>query len=325
LSTRIWASGVIVATLWVAAGISIARASEQPAQDLLEAARAALSQELAAAPDATLSRASSNFVAQLNAALDQVDSIEAATAAVPRLTLVADRISAQVPPRLIRPQPDPTRLDAARVRLERAADWKTLQKNLRHLAEDPEAEDRLAHPLGLLAAHYRDLANHFASAEIVPITPRMPAPRAMASAAEASPGDSFGGSYLMREKALAAGLGPAAEEEEAEIDFADVVLGDVSAGAQLYSVNCASCHGPRGGGDGPIAANMNPKPAAHSNGGYMNALSNEHLYKVIHGGGMAVGKSALMTAWGSVLSKEQIQDVMAFTRSLADPPFAGDS
>ena len=104
-----------------------------------------------------------------------------------------------------------------------------------------------------------------------------------------------------------------------------IMLGDISQGEELYGVNCASCHGARGAADGPMAANMNPKPAAHTDGAYMNALSNEHLYKVIYGGGMAVGKSALMTAWGSVLSKEQIQDIMAFTRSLAEPPYPGDS
>ena len=40
-------------------------------------------------------------------------------------------------------------------------------------------------------------------------------------------------------------------------------------------------------------------------------------------GGMAVGLSPLMTPWGSVLSDEQIWTVVAFMRSLADPPYTG--
>jgi mono/diheme cytochrome c family protein len=55
----------------------------------------------------------------------------------------------------------------------------------------------------------------------------------------------------------------------------------------------------------------------------MNALSNEHLFKVIKEGGPAVGKSPLMAPWGGTLSDEQIWDVVAFVRSLAQPPYEG--
>ncbi len=104
----------------------------------------------------------------------------------------------------------------------------------------------------------------------------------------------------------------------------NLVLGDAETGQKLYVDYCASCHGTRGAGDGPMAASMNPKPAHHNDGAYMNELSNEHLYRVIAGGGGAVGKSPMMTSWGAVLSDEQIQDVMAFVRSLAeDPAYSG--
>jgi mono/diheme cytochrome c family protein len=55
----------------------------------------------------------------------------------------------------------------------------------------------------------------------------------------------------------------------------------------------------------------------------MNALSNEHLFRVIKEGGAAVGKSPAMAPWGGALSDAQIRDVVAFVRSLADPPYAG--
>jgi mono/diheme cytochrome c family protein len=35
----------------------------------------------------------------------------------------------------------------------------------------------------------------------------------------------------------------------------------IDRGAQVYSANCASCHGPSGYGDGPAAQNLNPRPA----------------------------------------------------------------
>ena len=96
---------------------------------------------------------------------------------------------------------------------------------------------------------------------------------------------------------------------------------DPAAGHADYQMFCASCHGPGGDGDGPVAQALDPKPARHSDGGYMNALSHDDLFQVIKFGGQSVGKSALMAPWGSALSDQQIENVIAFIRSLADPPY----
>jgi mono/diheme cytochrome c family protein len=53
----------------------------------------------------------------------------------------------------------------------------------------------------------------------------------------------------------------------------------------------------------------------------MNALSNEHLVKVIKEGGPAVGKSAGMAPWGAALGDQGVLDVVAFVRTLADPAY----
>ncbi len=99
---------------------------------------------------------------------------------------------------------------------------------------------------------------------------------------------------------------------------------DAGRGAEHYATFCASCHGPRGCGEGPMAGALDPTPAKHCDGTYMNALSDAHLFEVIKEGGPAVGKSPLMAAWGGSLSDEQIHDVVAFVRSLADPPYEPD-
>jgi mono/diheme cytochrome c family protein len=96
---------------------------------------------------------------------------------------------------------------------------------------------------------------------------------------------------------------------------------DPARGAPLYAQYCATCHGPKGEGDGPLSPTLNPKPAKHSDGGYMNQLSDEHLFKTIKEGGPAVGKSPLMAPWGGTLTDAQIHDVVAFVRTLADPPY----
>lgn len=45
---------------------------------------------------------------------------------------------------------------------------------------------------------------------------------------------------------------------------APVAAPDLNRGAQLFQSQCASCHGPQGRGDGPLAAALNPKPIALS-------------------------------------------------------------
>ena len=93
--------------------------------------------------------------------------------------------------------------------------------------------------------------------------------------------------------------------------------------AELYATNCSSCHGPRGGGDGPLSAGLVPKPAKHADGAYMNALSNDHIFKVIKEGGSAVGKSATMAPWGPSMSDDEIHGLVAFLRTLATPAYDG--
>ena len=97
---------------------------------------------------------------------------------------------------------------------------------------------------------------------------------------------------------------------------------DVEAGKQLYQTRCAPCHGTDGKAQTPTAKALKPTPRDHTDGAYMNALSNEHLAKVIKEGGTAVGKSPIMPPQTD-LNEQQIQDIVAFVRTLAVPPYQG--
>jgi mono/diheme cytochrome c family protein len=99
------------------------------------------------------------------------------------------------------------------------------------------------------------------------------------------------------------------------------VEADAKAGKADYQIYCASCHGEAGEGDGPVAQALNPKPARHSDGAYMNPLTDDYLFKVIKFGGASVGKSAMMAPLGGSLSDQQIRNIIAFIRTLADPPY----
>ena len=97
---------------------------------------------------------------------------------------------------------------------------------------------------------------------------------------------------------------------------------NVEAGGKLYQARCSPCHGPDGKAATPTAQALTPKPRDHTDGAYMNHLSNEHLAKVIKNGGPSVGKSQIMPAHPD-LNDQQIEDVIAFVRALAVPPYSG--
>ena len=98
--------------------------------------------------------------------------------------------------------------------------------------------------------------------------------------------------------------------------------GSVEAGGKLYQTRCSPCHGPDGKAATPTAQALNPKPRDHTDGAYMNQLSQEHLAKVIKDGGPAVGKSPIMPP-NPDLNDQQIDDIIAFVRTLAVPPYSG--
>ena len=103
-------------------------------------------------------------------------------------------------------------------------------------------------------------------------------------------------------------------------DSGSVWAQDPAEGKKLYASDCSTCHGANGKGDGVAAKSLPVKPGDHTNGTMMNQLSDEALSDIISKGGAAVGKSAFMPAWGS-LNEKQIRDIIAYIRSIADPPY----
>lgn len=103
-------------------------------------------------------------------------------------------------------------------------------------------------------------------------------------------------------------------ESSREVIAKSETEGDPAKGKEIFQTNCATCHGPEGKGNGPAAAALNPKPRNLSDAEYMSTLSHEHLVKVITDGGQSVGKSPMMAAWGGILSKNDISNVIAYIR-----------
>jgi mono/diheme cytochrome c family protein len=97
---------------------------------------------------------------------------------------------------------------------------------------------------------------------------------------------------------------------------------DKAEGKKLYVTFCSGCHGETGKGDGPAAVSLPVKPTNHSDGTVMNQLPDKFLLEIISKGGPAAGKSPFMPAWGGQLNEKQVRDVVAYVRSMANPPYA---
>jgi mono/diheme cytochrome c family protein len=96
---------------------------------------------------------------------------------------------------------------------------------------------------------------------------------------------------------------------------------DVESGKKLYATHCATCHGDSGKGDGPSATGFATKPFDLTNGRLLNALPDEFLVAIVRDGGPAHGLAPTMPPFNRTLSKSQIDEVVAYTRSLAQPPY----
>ena len=92
--------------------------------------------------------------------------------------------------------------------------------------------------------------------------------------------------------------------------------GDPAKGKASYDQLCASCHGPSGKGDGAAAAALNPKPKDLADKGYVKGLKDDYIKKLIKEGGPAAGKSPLMPPMGGALKDDDIENVIAYIRSI---------
>lgn len=83
----------------------------------------------------------------------------------------------------------------------------------------------------------------------------------------------------------------------------------------LYDKNCTNCHGPNGKGDGPAGKILKPPPTDLSVSA--KTASDADLAKVIKEGGKAVGKSAVMPAYGAKLTDDQIKELVQLVKGFA--------
>ena len=93
--------------------------------------------------------------------------------------------------------------------------------------------------------------------------------------------------------------------------------GDPKKGESWYrEAGCDGCHGKKGRGDGPSGAALKPKPADFCTS-TMHPTDAEKI-KMIEDGGMSMHHSQDMPAWGGVLDKQAILDLVAYIHTLCN-------
>ena len=109
----------------------------------------------------------------------------------------------------------------------------------------------------------------------------------------------------------AAGAGGAAGGE-GEAGGGEAGGGDVALATQVYEANCATCHGPNGGGDGPAGAGLQPPPANFTDGEWKYGGDLEAVKNTIRNG----VPGTAMIPWQGTLTDAEIdavaQHVIAF-------------
>jgi mono/diheme cytochrome c family protein len=84
----------------------------------------------------------------------------------------------------------------------------------------------------------------------------------------------------------------------------------------IYGMRCASCHAADGSGQGPIAAALKPPPRDFRDPAWQASVTDQHIEKIIEGGGTAVGKSPAMPANPDLVGKPVVQALRAYVRSM---------
>lgn len=85
-------------------------------------------------------------------------------------------------------------------------------------------------------------------------------------------------------------------------------------GRALFETYCVLCHGSAGKGDGRAASLQKVRPSDLT----ASSRSDDYKLKIISNGGAALSRSEGMPPWKTVLTQQQIADVVVYLRVMAE-------
>jgi len=107
-----------------------------------------------------------------------------------------------------------------------------------------------------------------------------------------------------------------------EVEIEEIALGyQQTLGRRLNEQYCDRCHNPESTVERVSNYdNLEVKPHPFTEGDTLNRITDADLTAIITHGGPALGKSALMPAWGNTLNKSEIEGLISYIRAVSDPP-----
>ncbi len=119
------------------------------------------------------------------------------------------------------------------------------------------------------------------------------------------------------------GFMPTWDDELSDEQISDVVVylslitDPVRRGEVVFKTNCILCHGVNGDGKGRASKLYNPPPADLTR----SDKNDDYKRSIITMGGAALGRSEVMPVWGEQMGSDEINDVVAYLRTiLVIPP-----
>lgn len=95
---------------------------------------------------------------------------------------------------------------------------------------------------------------------------------------------------------------------------------NLAKGKEIYTANCAPCHGVSGAGDGPAAPSLNPKPADFQTPIHTKLPDGYWFWRLTKGGGVSPFKEAgsAMPPWEGTLSVQQRWLVILYEHTFSE-------
>ena len=90
-------------------------------------------------------------------------------------------------------------------------------------------------------------------------------------------------------------------------------LDDHLTGEAVYKTRCAICHGPSGLGDGKMSKIIKSPPPFNLT---YSVMPDDYLKSIILGGGASMGRSPKMPPWQGELTDKELEEVIAYIKSL---------
>ena len=92
-------------------------------------------------------------------------------------------------------------------------------------------------------------------------------------------------------------------------------------GKRIFYDQCVWCHADATPAGPSNRSNVTPTPPLMNDGAVLNKESDATLRNAIALGGSALGKSAMMPPYGRTLRDEEITDLIAYIRAIAQPAY----